>query len=88
MEQLTKEELKVVEKWLNNQLEDINKCSEDRKERLLLALVEDNKDELEWQKKDFKTLISIKRVFEDQLSRVKYAQNPDKKEFECCSPSY
>ncbi len=42
MEKLTKEELKVVEKWINNQLEDIKTVIENRKESLLLAFINDN----------------------------------------------
>ena len=85
MEKLTKEELKTVEKWINNQLEDIKTVIENRKENLLLAFINDNKDELEWQKSDYRELINAKRNMESQLDRIKYEQCPDEKVGICCN---
>lgn len=83
MEQLTKEELKVVEKWLNNELETINKVIEDRKERLLLVMIEDNKDELEWQRKDYKEVMGVKNHIQLLLNRIKYEQTPEERVCVC-----
>lgn len=79
MEKLTKEELKTVEKWINNQLEDIKTVIENRKENLLLAFINDDKNELEWQKRDYRELINAKRNMQCQLDSIKYEQCHDEK---------